>query len=87
MRSPFFLLLLAASAPAAGQRLDYAPVFDDTLAAPARLAYQAVDAPDVPADPAAPPPKRRKWLQWGLLDRFEHSAQRGQDGHALDFSA
>lgn len=87
MRSPFFLLLLAASGPAAAQRLDYEPVFDDGLAEPKRLAYQAVDAPDAPADPAAPPPRRRKWLQWGLLDRFEYAAQDGRDGYAWDFSA
>ncbi|HET9638375.1 MAG TPA: copper resistance protein B [Allosphingosinicella sp.] len=86
MRSPF-LLLLAAATPAAAQRLDYQPVFDDRLAEPQRLAYQAVDAPDTPADPTAPPPKRRKWLQWGLLDRFEYAAQEGQDGYAADFSA
>jgi copper resistance protein B len=46
-----------------------------------------VDTPDAPADPTAPPPRRRKWLQWGLLDRFEYAAQRGQDGYAWDFSA
>jgi copper resistance protein B len=87
MRSPLFPLLLAAAAPAAGQRLDYEPVSDDSLAEPRRLAYQAVDAPDAPADPTAPPAKRRKWLQWGLLDRFEYAAQSGQDGYAWDFSA
>ncbi len=87
MRRPLFLLLLAAAAPAAAQRLDYEPVFDDRLAEPERLTYLAVDAPDVPADPTAPPPRHGKWLQWGLLDRFEYAAQRGQDGHALDFSA
>lgn len=87
MRRPLFLLLLAAAAPAAAQRLDYRPVSDDRLAAPVRLAYQAVDSPDSPADPTAPPPKRRKWLQWGLLDRFEYAGQKGQDGYALDFSA
>ena len=86
-RLALFLSLLAASGPAAAQRLDYEPVSDDALAAPARLAYLAVDAPDAPADPTAPPPRRGKWLQWGLLDRFEHGAQRGRDGHALDFSA
>lgn len=82
-----FLLLLAASAPAAGQRLDYRPVSDDSLAEPLRLAYQSVDAPDAPVDPTAPPPKRRPWLQWGLLDRFEYAAQAGRDGYAWDFSA
>ena len=46
MRSPVFFLLLAAAAPAAGQRLDYQPVSDDDLAAPVQLAYQAVDTPD-----------------------------------------
>jgi copper resistance protein B len=85
MRSPFLLFLLA-SAPAAAQRLDYAPVSDDSLAAPARLAYQAVDVPD-PAAEAAAPRARRKWLQWGLLDRFEYAAQSGRDGYAWDFSA
>ncbi|MGZ8285741.1 MAG: copper resistance protein B [Allosphingosinicella sp.] len=88
MRSPIFLLLLAAASPAAGQRLDYEPVSDDSLAEPKRLAYQAVDAPDAPADPTAPPPPgRSKWLQWGLLDRFEYAAQRGRDGYAWDVSA
>ncbi|HYI41049.1 MAG TPA: copper resistance protein B [Allosphingosinicella sp.] len=87
MRTPLLLLLLAGSAPAAAQRLDYRPVSDDRLAEPQRLAYQVVDAPDTPADPTAPPPRRRKWLQWGLLDRFEYAAQDGQDGYAWDFSA
>lgn len=87
MRCRLFLLLLAGAAPAAGQRLDYRPVTDDRLAEPQRLAYQAVDAPHAPADPTAPPPKRKKWLQWGLLDRFEYAAQRGQNGYAWDFSA
>jgi copper resistance protein B len=87
MRSLFILLLLACAQPASAQRLDYAPVSDDRLAEPAHIAYQAVDTPDAPADPTAPPPRRRKWLQWGLLDRFEYAAQRGQDGYAWDFSA
>jgi len=87
MRSPVILLLLAASAPSAAQRLDYHPVSDDSLAEPRRLAYQAVDAPDAPVDPTAPSPKRRKWLQWGLLDRFEYAAQAGRNGYAWDFSA
>ncbi len=86
MRSPLFLLLLAAAAPAAGQRLDYEPVSDDSLAAPARLGYQAVDVPDPAAEPATPR-AARKWLQWGLLDRFEYAAQSGRDGYAWDFSA
>lgn len=87
MRSLAFILLLAAAAPAAGQRLDYRPVSDDDLAAPAQLAYQAVDVPDPVAQAAAPPSKRRKWLQWGLLDRLEYAAQSGGDGYAWDFSA
>jgi copper resistance protein B len=86
MRTPLFFLLLAAPAPAAAQRLAYQPVSDDALAEPAQLAYQAVDAPDSPADPTDPP-ARRKWLQWGLLDRFEYAARSGQDGYAWDFSA
>lgn len=86
MRSPFFLLLLGAAAPAVAQRLDYQPVTDDSIAAPARLAYQAVDVPDPAAD-AATPRTKRKWLQWGLLDRFEYAVQRGRDGYAWDFSA
>jgi len=86
MRSPFFFLLIV-SAPAAAQRLDYEPVVDDGLAEPRRLSYQAVDAPDAPSDPEAPPTKRRSWLQWGLLDRFEYAAQEGRDGYAWDFSA
>jgi copper resistance protein B len=87
MRTPLFLLLLAAAYPVAAQRLDYRPVSDDELAAPAQLAYQAVDVPDPATESAAPAPKRRKWLQWGLLDRFEYSAQSGRDGYAWDFSA
>lgn len=87
MRVPAFLLLLAAAAPAGAQRLDYEPVSDDRLAEPAQLAYQAVDMPDPEAEAAAPSPKRRKWLQWGLLDRFEHVAQSGRDGYAWDVSA
>jgi hypothetical protein len=76
---PALLLIASVAAPAAAQRLDYQPVSDDGLAGPARLAYLAVDAPDAPADPTDPP-ARRKWLQWGLLDRFEYAAGRGQDG-------
>jgi copper resistance protein B len=87
MRSPVFLTLLAMAAPAAAQRLDYDPVSDDSLAEPAQLAYQAVDVPDPAAEPASPPSKRGKWLQWGLLDRFEYAAQSGRDGYAWDFSA
>jgi copper resistance protein B len=87
MRSLVSLALIAATAPAAAQRLDYQPVSDDRLAEPERLDYQAVDAPDSPSDPTAPPPKRRKWLQWGLLDRFEYAAQKGGDGYSWDFSA
>jgi copper resistance protein B len=87
MRSPFLLLLLAVAAPAAARRLDYKPVSDDSLAEPVQLAYQAVDVPDPAAGPAAPPPRRGKWLQWGLVDRFEYAAQSGRDGYAWDFSA
>ncbi len=86
MRIPFFLLLLAASTPAAAQRLAYEPVSDDMLAAPARLAYQAIDTPD-PAVEDADPARKPRWLRWALLDRFEYAAQRGQDGYAWDFSA
>ena len=78
MRSPLFLLLLAAAQPAWGQRLDYRAVEDETLAAGPRLAYRAVEGDTAPAGPK---------LQWGLLDRFEYSAQRGRDGYAWDFSA
>lgn len=87
MWRPTLLLLLAASAPAAGQRLDYHPVSDDRLAEPRRLDYLAVDAPGVPVDPTAPPARRGKWLQWGLLDRLEYAAQDGRDNYAWDFSA
>jgi copper resistance protein B len=83
MRSFFLLTLLAAAAPAAAQRLDYQPVSDDALAAPAQLAYQSVDAPD----PAVDPGRKPGWLQWALLDRFEYAAQSGRDGYAWDFSA
>jgi copper resistance protein B len=87
MRSlPFFLLLLAAAAPAAAQRLDYQPITDETLAAPAQLAYQAVDTPDAAVE-AADPGRKPKWLRWALLDRFEYAAQSGRDGYAWDFSA
>jgi copper resistance protein B len=83
-----FLLLLAAAAPAEAQRLDYEPVSDDGLALPERLDYQAVDMPDpAAAAAAAAPPRHGAWLQWGLLDRFEYSAQSGRDGYAWDFSA
>jgi copper resistance protein B len=87
MRSPLFLLLLATAAPAAGQRLDYQPVPDDDLTGSAQLAYQAVDVPEPMPEAAAPGAKRRTWLQWGLLDRFEYAAQSGRDGYAWDFSA
>jgi copper resistance protein B len=87
MRSPAFLLLLAAAAPAGAQRLDYRPVSDDDLAAPAQLDYQAVDVPEASAQAGVPRAKRGTWLQWGLLDRFEYAAQGGQDGYAWDFSA
>ncbi|HEX8448374.1 MAG TPA: copper resistance protein B [Allosphingosinicella sp.] len=87
MRSPFYLPLLALAAPAGAQRLDYEPVWDDALAAPAQLAYQAVDIPEPIAEAAAPKPRRKSLLQWGLLDRFEYAAQSGRDGYAWDFSA
>ncbi|MEA3051821.1 MAG: copper resistance protein [Sphingomonadales bacterium] len=86
MRCRPLLLLLAAAQPAAAQKLAYEPVSDEALAAPAQLAYQAVDAPDETVDPT-PAPGKRKWLQWGLLDRFEYAAQSGRDGYAWDFSA
>jgi copper resistance protein B len=78
MRSPLFVLLLAAAHPAAAQRLDYRLVEDEALAAGPRLAYQAVEGDTAPTGPQ---------LQWGLLDRFEYSVQRGRDGYAWDFSA
>ncbi|HEX8063359.1 MAG TPA: copper resistance protein B [Allosphingosinicella sp.] len=87
MRSPFLLLLLGAASPAAAQRLDYQPVTDDALAAPAQLAYQAVDVPDPVAEAATPRTGRKKWFQWGLLDRVEYAAQSGRDGYAWDLSA
>jgi copper resistance protein B len=83
MRIPLLLALLAAASPAGAQRLDYRPVSDDALAAPVRLAYQAVDTPDVTVEETE---RKRKWPQWGLLDRFEYAAQRGRDGYAWDFS-
>jgi copper resistance protein B len=86
MRCLPLLLLFAAAQPAAAQRLDYRPVLDEALAAPAQLAYQAVDVPEAAA-PSAAPRAARKWLQWGLLDRFEYAAQSGRDGYAWDFSA
>jgi copper resistance protein B len=86
MRCLPFLLLAALAQPAAAQRLAYEPVSDEALATPARLDYQAVDVPDAAVDPV-PPRAKRKWLQWGLLDRFEHAPQSGRDGYAWDFSA
>jgi copper resistance protein B len=77
MRCPLVLLLLAAAAPAAAQRLDYRPVSDDALATGPRIAYRAVEGDSGPSGPT---------LQWGLLDRFEYAVQRGQDGYAWDFS-
>jgi copper resistance protein B len=85
MRSPLILLLVASS-PAIAQRVDYQPVDDERLAAPARLAYQAVDTPDSTVE-AADPKRKPKWLRWALLDRFEYAAQSGEDGYAWDFSA
>ena len=87
MRSPIFLLSLALAAPAAAQRLDYEPVSDDALAAPAQLSYQAVDVPEPVAEASAPGTRRKSLLQWGLLDRFEYAARSGRDGYAWDFSA
>ena len=78
MRRLLFLLWLAAAQPASGQRLDYRAVEDETLAAGPRLDYQTVEGDTAPSGPR---------LQWGLLDRFEYSAQRGRDGYAWDFSA
>jgi copper resistance protein B len=81
---PFLLALspLIVAAPAAAQRLPYAEMIE----AP-RLPYDipAETAPAAaPAEAAAAP---RKWLQYGLLDRFEWAAMRGGDGYAWDFSA
>src|SRR5690349_9334578 len=86
MRRFALLLLLLAVSPALAQRLDYQPVNDDGLAAPAQLSYQPVDTPDEAVD-AEDPGRRPEWLRWALLDRFEYSAQRGGDGYAWDFSA
>jgi copper resistance protein B len=74
---------MIAAAPAAAQRLAYA----DVAEAP-RLRYDipADAAPPVSAAPAAPAEKR-KWLQYGLLDRLEYAAMRDGDGYAWDFSA
>jgi len=77
MRSPHFLILLAAGTPATAQRLDYRPVSDEGLAVGPRLAYQAVQGDSEPTGPG---------LQWGLLDRFEYGVQSGQDGYSWDFS-
>lgn len=78
MRSPLFLLLTAAAAPAAAQRLEYSPVSDEGLAAGPRLDYRRMEGDTVPAGFR---------LQWGLVDRFEYAAQSGRDGYAWDFSA
>ena len=78
MRSLLFLLLLGAAQPAAGQRLAYEPVSDETLAAGPRLAYRAVEGDSGPAGFK---------LQWVLLDRFEYAGQSGRDGYAWDVSA
>jgi copper resistance protein B len=86
MRSLPFLLLLSLSSPSLAQRLDYRPVTDEALAAPAQLAYQAVDTPDSAVE-AEDPARKPRWLRWALLDRFEYAAQSGRDGYAWDFSA
>ena len=79
VRSLLVPLLLATAQSAAAQRLPYEPVSDEALAAGPRLGYRAVEGDSGPATP--------KWLQWGLLDRFEYAAQHGRDGYAWDFSA
>jgi copper resistance protein B len=79
------LLIASIAAPAAAQRLAYVAVADEGLAQPRRLEAAPVDA-DTPPDPGATA-KARHWLRWGLLDRFEVAAQRGEDGFAWDFSA
>ena len=76
---PILLLLTLAAAPAAAQRLDYRMVEDEGLAAQSpRLRYSRGEGDSAPAGIK---------LQWGLLDRFEYSAQRGRDGYAWDYSA
>jgi copper resistance protein B len=92
MRSlPVFVLVLAAAAPAAAQRLAYVPVGEGAAAAAPRLTYVPVEPDAAPAAPSAAASAtadaRRHWLQWGLLDRLEYAAQRGRDGYAWDFSA
>ena len=52
-----------------------------------QLAYQAGGRARRAGRPDAIRRAERKWLQWGLLDRFEYAARRGQDGYAWDFSA
>jgi len=78
MRRLLILPMLMVADPAAGQRLDYRPVSDETLATGPRLAYRTMEGDHGPAGLK---------LQWGLLDRFEYAAQRGADGYAWDFSA
>ncbi|HEY0113566.1 MAG TPA: copper resistance protein B [Allosphingosinicella sp.] len=87
--APILLASLALVTPAAAQRLPYRPVVADELAGGARLAYRPVEGDSAPTAPEASGAgsKRRKLLRWGLLDRFEYAAQRGQDGYSWDLSA
>ncbi|MDB5693459.1 MAG: copper resistance family protein [Alphaproteobacteria bacterium] len=75
--------LLPVASPAAAQRLPYAEMLDAPSLPydiPAESAASAAPAP-------AAAPRQGKWLQYGLLDRFEWTAMRGGDGYAWDFSA
>jgi copper resistance protein B len=81
------LILLAAAHPAQAQRLRYVPVSGEELTDAPRLAYQRVEGDEAPSSGTAEKARRRKLLQWALLDRAEYSAQRGGDSYAWDFSA
>lgn len=87
-RRPFLaLILLAAVSPVRAQRLPYVAVSGEELTAAPKLAYRQVEGDEAPAVGSAEKARRRKLLQWGLLDRGEYAAQRGEDGYAWDFSA
>jgi copper resistance protein B len=88
MRSAACLPFLLAAAPGAAQRLPYEPVWDD---AEPRLIVDRIDDDHAlalaPAADSGEAGRRPKWLRYGLLDRFEWTAQKGRDGYAWDLSA
>lgn len=76
----FALLAGLAAAPAGAQQLAYSPAAaDDAVTAPVPSPAAAGDDDEKSDNPP--------WLQYALLDRFEWSFNRGQDGYAWDFSS